>query len=248
MVGAYTTTLSQLPAAPATWPSLTDAHMRIKANPRRTRIVCTIGPASDDAATIRAMLRAGMDVARLNFSHGAHAEHAARIALLREVSAELDHPLALLQDLQGPKIRIERSSTPDFADRGLQLVRGALVDLTGRGSGAFAVDDVPLLTVSYPAFHEDLLPDMDVLLDDGMLKMRAIGTMRAFAAEIVDGGEDSQGRDLPEPLVRHDVEDAAIWRSASIKALTSSRYLSSSAPPMSRRSRTEFATRGTTLR
>ena len=163
--------------------------MRIKANPRRTRIVCTIGPASDDADTIRAMLRAGMDVARLNFSHGAHAEHAARIALLREVSAELDHPLALLQDLQGPKIRIERSSTPDFADRGLQLVRGALVDLTGRGSGAFAVDDVPLLTVSYPAFHEDLLPDMDVLLDDGMLKMRAIEVIDArVRCEIVDGG------------------------------------------------------------
>ena len=157
--------------------------------PRRTRIVCTIGPASDDADTIRAMLEAGMDVARLNFSHGSHEDHATRIARLREIAAELDRPLALLQDLQGPKIRIERSSTPDFAEQGLELVPGTHVDLTGSGSRAVPTDEVPLLTVSYTAFHDDVLPDMDVLLDDGLLKIRAVEVVDArVRCEIVDGG------------------------------------------------------------
>ena len=99
--------------------------------PRRTRIVCTIGPASDDPATLRAMLEAGMDVARLNFSHGDHAEHARRIERLRTVAAELDRPLAILQDLQGPKIRIEDCDGAPMPAAGLALVPGAALDLTG---------------------------------------------------------------------------------------------------------------------
>ncbi|MDP2701239.1 MAG: pyruvate kinase, partial [Candidatus Rokubacteria bacterium] len=73
---------------------------------RRTRIVCTIGPASREPLMLRKLVAAGMDVARLNFSHGTHDEHAAAIRAIREGEAEWGHPITIIQDLQGPKIRL----------------------------------------------------------------------------------------------------------------------------------------------
>ena len=73
---------------------------------RRTKIVATIGPASNSPEMIRRLILAGMDVARLNFSHGCHEDHARTISLLRAISLELDTPVTILQDLQGPKIRV----------------------------------------------------------------------------------------------------------------------------------------------
>src|SRR4030043_591703 len=72
----------------------------------KTKIVCTIGPASQSPETLGDLITAGMSVARLNFSHGSHAEHAAVISHLRRLSAELGRPVAILQDLGGPKIRV----------------------------------------------------------------------------------------------------------------------------------------------
>ena len=73
---------------------------------RRTKIVCTLGPASSDAATIRRLIESGMNVARMNFSHGSHDEHKERIETVRSAARELGQPVAILQDLQGPKIRV----------------------------------------------------------------------------------------------------------------------------------------------
>src|ERR1700676_1780737 len=73
---------------------------------RRTKIVATIGPASSSREVLRQMIKAGMNVARLNFSHGSYEDHAATIVNIRAVAAELDTPITLLQDLQGPKIRV----------------------------------------------------------------------------------------------------------------------------------------------
>ena len=73
---------------------------------RRTRIVATIGPSSRDAATLRKLVLAGMDVARLNFSHGTHEQHAAVIRAIREGESEWGHPVTIVQDLQGPKVRL----------------------------------------------------------------------------------------------------------------------------------------------
>ncbi|MDZ4260211.1 MAG: pyruvate kinase, partial [Candidatus Sungbacteria bacterium] len=73
---------------------------------QRTKIVCTIGPASSDPAVLRRMVEAGMDVARLNFSHGTHPEKKERIRALRKISKDLDCPLAIVADLQGPKLRL----------------------------------------------------------------------------------------------------------------------------------------------
>src|SRR2546430_12798228 len=76
-------------------------HMQL----RRTKIVCTLGPATQSEERIEALIRAGMDVARINFSHGTQEEHAVTIACVRSVAKRLDRPIAILQDLQGPKIR-----------------------------------------------------------------------------------------------------------------------------------------------
>ncbi|MBV8882522.1 MAG: hypothetical protein JO235_00770 [Chroococcidiopsidaceae cyanobacterium CP_BM_RX_35] len=85
----------------------------------RTKIVATIGPASDSPDMIRKLMLAGMNVARLNFSHGNYADHTERIKRLRDASEELDLPLMLLQDLQGPKIRVR-----DLPAKGMMLNDG----------------------------------------------------------------------------------------------------------------------------
>lgn len=94
---------------------------------RKTKIVCTIGPASETREILSRMMEAGMNVARLNFSHGTRAEHAAKIALIREIAAEKGLPIAILQDLAGPKIR-----TGAFASGSILLKTGAEFILTAR--------------------------------------------------------------------------------------------------------------------
>src|SRR5688572_17214731 len=92
---------------------------------KRTKIVCTIGPASRDPEMLEKMVRAGMNVARLNFSHGSHDDHAKLIATIREVAAKTGEAVALLQDLQGPKIRVG-----DLPKDGVTLVKGESVTFT----------------------------------------------------------------------------------------------------------------------
>ena len=97
---------------------------------RRTKIVCTIGPSTSSPEMIARLIAAGMDVARLNFSHGTHDEHAQRIKLVREAARQADRPLGILQDLQGPKIRTGKlkDSQP------VQLRAGDLEGLPGIGA------------------------------------------------------------------------------------------------------------------
>ncbi|MCC5887834.1 MAG: pyruvate kinase [Gammaproteobacteria bacterium] len=166
---------------------------------RRTRIICTIGPASADPQRIRALIGAGMDVARLNFSHGSHEFHGKLIRELRAAAAEIDHPLAILQDLQGPKIRVE-----DVPDAGLLLTADSVVDLTGAGSRASADGQVPLITVSYPAFHRDVSPGTRVLLDDGQLHLEVEAVVAERArCRVLDGGRllPRKGVNLPGVLL-----------------------------------------------
>ena len=93
----------------------------------RAKIIATIGPASQDKDTIKQLLEAGMDVARLNFSHGTHQEHSQVIANLRQASAELDRPVTILQDLSGPKIR-----TGEMNEGPVELIQGKELILTTR--------------------------------------------------------------------------------------------------------------------
>lgn len=130
----------------------------------RTKIVATIGPASDSPDMMRKMMLAGMNVARLNFSHGKYEDHAERIKRLRSVSEELDLPLMLLQDLQGPKIRVG-----DLPAEGMLLTEGEslnlvpIADYTGQSQ---------TVGIDYPHVAEEAEPGTQVLLDDGLLELR----------------------------------------------------------------------------
>src|SRR5277367_5051038 len=95
---------------------------------RRAKIVCTIGPACDSEECITELMRLGMDVARLNFSHGTHSEHARRIQRLRDAARKLKRTICILQDLQGPKIRTGRLKN----GVAVELKRGSLLTITPR--------------------------------------------------------------------------------------------------------------------
>ena len=173
--------------------------------PRRTKIVATIGPASSTLETVRALVTAGMDAARLNMSHGGHEDHAARAKLVRQVQEEEGRPLALIADLQGPKLRIGELQQP------IQLETGSQITVVGEASASDG--ELPIL----PAVIGDVLQaGHDILIDDGLvrLKVEEIVERRARCAVVVGGLVKSQkgvnlpGVPLPIPsLTRKDVED-----------------------------------------
>ncbi|MGE5618390.1 MAG: pyruvate kinase [Sphingomonadaceae bacterium] len=147
---------------------------------RRTKIVCTLGPASAPEATLRAMIRAGMDVARLNFSHGTHESHAALIALVRKVAAEEGRVVAILQDLQGPRIRIGEMA-------------GGKATLTAGSHFVLTTDEVAgsdeRATVRGAPLPRDVQPGDRILLDDGALELLVVGTSRTEVdCTVVFGG------------------------------------------------------------
>eukprot|EP00899_Mesostigma_viride_P013807 jgi/Mesvir1/22427/Mv17902-RA.1 len=152
-----------------------------------TKIVCTLGPASSSREVIREMILAGMDVARLNFSHGDYESQAARIALIREISAELKVPVTLLQDLQGPKIRVSRlpGGLPEMT-----LTPGARLHLVPEDR--FVADaSPPMVSIDYPHLVDEAVPGMKVLLDDGLLELRADSVdagSQHVACTVVRGG------------------------------------------------------------
>jgi pyruvate kinase len=175
---------------------------------RRTKIVATIGPASSSPETITRLLDAGMDVARLNFSHGTYAEHAARITLLRERAAAAGRPLAILQDLQGPKIR-----TGSLVDRKpVQLHPGSRLTITTRTVAGTAAR----VSTTYAALPRDISSGDRLLVSDGLIELRVLGTQdEEVETEVVFGGElrEHQGINLPgvdvssPALTRKDIED-----------------------------------------
>lgn len=128
---------------------------------KRTKIVATIGPASQDEDTLRNLIAAGMDVARLNFSHGEHADLAPLIARLRRLSDELKVPLAVLGDLRGPRIRVG-----EIEGGAVELERGQNFVLTPEP----VLGNAQRVSVSYPRLAEDLQVDCVLLLDDGNIR------------------------------------------------------------------------------
>ena len=172
---------------------------------RRTKIVATIGPASDSRDALRALVDAGVDGARLNFSHGSHEEHAARVDAIRAVQNDVGRPLAIIADLQGPKLRIGELQAP------FELVKGEDVTLVG-GENA----DDGMLPVSPAVIGDVLRPGHDVLIDDGLirLKVNEVARGRVRCAVLVGGsvsahkGVNLPGVPLPIPsLTRKDIDD-----------------------------------------
>lgn len=130
---------------------------------RRTKIVCTIGPASESPEMVRALLEAGMDVARLNFSHGTYEEHLNRIRTLRAAAAELDRNLGILLDIQGPKIRLGRMENP----AGVYLEKGQRYILTTDE----CLGNETRCYVDYAGLPKDVKPGSTVYIDDGLIEL-----------------------------------------------------------------------------
>ena len=129
----------------------------------RTKVVATLGPVSSNPETLKGMIEAGLDVVRLNFSHGERADHLARFELVRSVAAEVGHNLAVLVDLQGPKIRV---GVVD--DNGVRVDRGREVVLVA-GADRAAEPEIPVV---YPELAADVRQGDQILLDDGAIGLR----------------------------------------------------------------------------
>jgi pyruvate kinase len=161
---------------------------------RFAKIVCTLGPSSNTKETICDLLTAGMNVARLNFSHGTHEEHGEKIDLIREVSNEMGVPITILQDLQGPKLRIGK-----LPEGGVELKAGDFVTLSS--SESFMPDEADIyIPFEIPDLHKCLQPGNHILLDDGHIEMevKAINGERINAIVILGGVlKSNKGVNLP---------------------------------------------------
>jgi pyruvate kinase len=172
---------------------------------RRTKIVATIGPASASSEMLRALVAAGTDAARLNLSHGSHDDHAERARLVREAQDESRRPLALIGDLQGPKIRVGELEEP------MPLESGGEVTVVYANNGSN--DELPIAPA---VVGEVLRPGHDVLIDDGLvrLQVREVEHERARCGVVVGGvvsahkGVNLPGVPIPIPsLTRKDLDD-----------------------------------------
>lgn len=162
---------------------------------RRAKIVCTLGPAVDTQELVTSLVKAGMDVARLNMSHGDHAEHQRRYDLVRQAGDEVGHAVAVLADLQGPKIRTAR-----FASGPITLTEGDRFVITTR--------DVPgdqhEVGTTHAGLAHDVEPGDDLMIDDGKVQLRAVEvTDTDVITEVVIGGpvSNNKGINLPGAAV-----------------------------------------------
>jgi pyruvate kinase len=162
----------------------------------RTKIVCTIGPASRSPAILEQLILAGMNVARLNFSHGTQSEHQKVIAAIRKISSRLNKPVAILQDLAGPKIRIGKVETGQIT-----LKSDAQFTLTTR--------EVPgnehEVSVNYSELPEDVHPGDSLLLSDGALELEVLETSgQEIKCRVIIGGPLSsfKGINLPTSSIK----------------------------------------------
>ncbi|MBN1564833.1 MAG: pyruvate kinase [Anaerolineae bacterium] len=160
---------------------------------KRTKIVATIGPASQDVGMLRALIRAGMDVARINFSHGDHETHARNITNIRRLANEENAVIAILADIPGPKIRLG-----NLVQDPLELTAGDMVTLTARET----LDPEQLFVIPLP--HTEVLADLKpgerLLLDDGQLEFRVIGKKGPDTeCEVVIGGWLSSHKGISVP-------------------------------------------------
>jgi pyruvate kinase len=160
---------------------------------RRAKIVCTLGPATASAAGIRGLIQAGMDVARLNFSHGSHDDHARAAELVRAESGAVGKPVAVLQDLCGPKIRTGHSSPA-------RIAAGETITLIEGDEGGPAT-----IAIGYGGLAADLHPDDAVQLDDGRVRLRVIEIVDGRVLCVVEQGaelRDRMGVNLPSRRIR----------------------------------------------
>src|ERR1700759_3457592 len=156
---------------------------------RRTKIVATIGPATSTHDKLRELVDAGVDAIRLNFSHGSHEGHGAQARMVREVQAETGKPLALIADLQGPKLRIGDLDAPRI------LLKDEEIDIVGEQPATNGE-----LPVAPAVISEVLRPGHDVLIDDGLVRLTVQEVTQGVArCRVIVGGEvkSHKGVNLP---------------------------------------------------
>ena len=165
---------------------------------RKTKIICTIGPACENDDTLREMCHAGMNVARLNFSHGTHEEHQKKIDLIKKIRKELNLPIAIMLDTKGPEYRIKT-----FEDGKILLKDG--------DSFTFTTEDVignqERVAVNYSRLMENLKVGDTILVNNGLVifKVRELDDKNA-RCEVVTGGELSNRKSMnfPGRVMKHD--------------------------------------------
>jgi pyruvate kinase len=161
-------------------------------NGRRAKIICTIGPASNSEAVMRDLLRLGMDVARLNFSHGSHEEHANNIARLRRAAERERRTVCILQDLQGPKIRTGQLE----GHQPVQLKTGSIVTITPQN----VLGTATRISTIFPDLAREVTPGTRILLSDGLIELRVRSTRaKDVVCGVVHGGMlgEHKGINLP---------------------------------------------------
>ncbi|HMN30789.1 MAG TPA: pyruvate kinase [Caldilineaceae bacterium] len=175
---------------------------------RRVKILCTIGPSSQDSAVLAQMIEAGMNVARLNFSHGTHEYHAETIDRIRTISERLQKPVAILADLQGPKLRIGK-----MQDGGVPIKSGEELILTNEE----VIGQPGRIPIQYKELPKRVQPGERILLDDGLLELQVLDANgQEIRTHVVIGGvlQDNKGMNLPSAsldipaLTDKDREDA----------------------------------------
>jgi len=161
---------------------------------RRTKIVCTLGPATSSGAVIEQLIKAGMNVARLNLSHGTYKEHTQRIQTLRKLTQGLATPIAILLDLPGPKYR-----TGKLKDGQAMLKKGAQVILTTRQTEG----DAGVISVNLPTLTQNIKVGDTVLLDDGAMQLKVLERQGTeVRCRVMVGGILTEGRGLVVPGMR----------------------------------------------
>lgn len=163
---------------------------------RKTKIVCTIGPASDSVEMLTHLLKAGMNVARLNFSHGTHEEHQARIQLIREAAKQTGSTIAILLDIKGPKIR-----THNFENGQAELEDGSVVTISMKE----VLGTANKFSVTYEGLYDDVEVGSHLLIDDGLLELEVVEkTNGELQAKVLHGGliKDHKGVNVPNVKIR----------------------------------------------
>jgi pyruvate kinase len=158
---------------------------------RRVKIVATIGPATRDEKSLEKAIRAGMNVARLNFSHGTHEEHLQVLTTIRRLSRELRAPVTILQDLQGPKIRVGR-----FENGYIEIKQGEIVTVTMKP----VLGKPGIIPSDFPELAQSVFPGTKILLDDGLLELKVLSVKNDdIECEVVYGGilKDRKGMNCP---------------------------------------------------
>lgn len=164
-----------------------------------TKIVATIGPASNSPAMIKKLILEGVNVARLNFSHGSHESHLQVMNLIRKTAKDLDLPVAILLDLQGPKIRVGKLKNP----QGVLLKKGAQIEITTKE----ILGDNRVISTTYKNLLKDVVAGKDILLDDGLIRLHIVKKQKdRILCKIIQGGllKENKGINLPRINVSAD--------------------------------------------